>query len=93
MISHTGKHLNYHTQNLIYLLARNLCSTQYADETALQLNMGINCHRTNKCRCEHIVYWSNGSCESLNFSLQILENFPGTDCDHFCDLDDFRTQI
>lgn len=76
MINHTDEHLNYHANNLVFLLTYNFCLTQYVGETASNLNMRMNCHCTAKSGFEHIIYHSKNSCGSHHFSYQTLEKLP-----------------
>ena len=93
MISHTGEHLNCHTQNLVYLLTCNFCSTQNVGETEFELNIKINSHHAAKSGCERIIYHSKSFCGSLNFSYQVLEKPRGIGYGQLGDLDDSMTQI
>ena len=86
MINQTGEHLNCHAQNLVYVFICSFCSTQYVGETAPQLNMRMNCSRTTKLGCGHIIYHFKISCGSQNVSHQILEKLPGKDDDELGDL-------
>ena len=65
------------SQNLIYLLTCNICKQQFVGETATQLNMRMNTHRTSKSGCEHVINHKE-QCVGCDFSFQILEKFIST---------------
>ena len=87
MINHTGENLNCHSQNIIYLLTCSHCSTQYVGETIQKMHERMNCHRTSKVGCEHVINHSKNSCNGHFFEYQILEKFPGNGYDQFGSID------
>ena len=80
------------SQNLIYLLTCNICNQQYVGETATQMNIRMNTHRSSKSGCEHVINHKN-QCVDCDFSFQILEKLVGTGYDNDGLLDSDITKL